>query len=140
MPAGRPARPAAAAIQSSKEPSRELRFDLLKLLADLSSEFLEARIQGPFGGWRERRCGRWEPAMARMLRQWLPKRGASLQTTSKSRLKRLHQKLIRIERYSSSAYLSDCKRVKVVFLQHYFNDRKGQGGCAHTLETHMILT
>ena len=54
MPGGRPARPAAAAsIQSSKEPSRELQLDLFKLLPDLSPEFLEqglgARIQGPFG-------------------------------------------------------------------------------------------
>ena len=134
MPAGRPARPAAAAIQSSKEPSRELRFDLLKLLADLSSEFLGARIQGPFGGLEAGGSG-GVAGGGSLLWQGCSASGFLRGELVSKLLQRLHQKLIRIEKvyklsFLNPAYLSDCKRVKVVFLQHYFNDRKGQGGCA----------
>ena len=99
MPAGRPARPAAAAIQSSKEPSRELRFDLLKLLADLSQEFLGARIQGPFGGLEAGGSG--GVAGGNLLWQGCSASGflrGELVSKLLQNLKRLHQKLIRIEK------------------------------------------
>merc|ERR1712001_587479 len=44
------------------------------LEAPAISDSLDPRPLWSPGAWRERRCGGWRPAMARMLRQWLPKR------------------------------------------------------------------